>query len=107
MMFTYYKLKCMSDSLIALRIDKRKVTHPLLTFMWPQVRNILMEVYRDVQSPLEKRIAAYLILMKNPDRALVTEIVNSLEDLGEQQLNLFVISHLDNIRHSTEPQMQR
>uniref|UniRef100_A0A667YKX4 Apolipoprotein B n=1 Tax=Myripristis murdjan TaxID=586833 RepID=A0A667YKX4_9TELE len=99
--------RCAKRTDIPLSNQKAAIQAFRLMDITDEVRDILMEVYRDVQSPLEKRIAAYLILMKNPDRALVTEIVNSLEDLGEQQLNLFVISHLDNIRHSTELQMQR
>lgn len=66
-----------------------------------------MEVYQDAQSPVEKRVAAYLILMKNPDQALVRDIVNNLGNVRDEQLKSFVVSHLNNIRNSEEPQMRQ
>lgn len=66
-----------------------------------------MEVYQDAQSPVEKRIAAYLVLMKNSDQALVRDIVNNVENMGDEQLKNFVVSHLNNIRNSNEPQMHQ
>uniref|UniRef100_A0A672YEF9 Apolipoprotein Ba n=1 Tax=Sphaeramia orbicularis TaxID=375764 RepID=A0A672YEF9_9TELE len=54
----------------------------------------LMEVYRDTQNPVEKRIAAYLILMKHPDQDVVTNILNDLENESEDQFKNFVVSHL-------------
>lgn len=66
-----------------------------------------MEVYQDAQSPVEKRVAAYLILMKNPDQALVRDIVNNLGNVRDEELKSFVVSHLNNIRYSEEPQMRR
>uniref|UniRef100_A0A3P8S942 Vitellogenin domain-containing protein n=1 Tax=Amphiprion percula TaxID=161767 RepID=A0A3P8S942_AMPPE len=60
------------------------------------------EVYQDTQSPVEKRLAAYLILMKTPDYTLVRDVVNSLENERNEQLRSFVISHLNNIRNSDE-----
>uniref|UniRef100_A0A3Q1CD90 Vitellogenin domain-containing protein n=1 Tax=Amphiprion ocellaris TaxID=80972 RepID=A0A3Q1CD90_AMPOC len=72
-----------------------------------EIRNVLMEVYQDTQSPVEKRLAAYLILMKTPDYTLVRNVVNSLENERNEQLRSFVISHLNNIRNSDEPQILR
>lgn len=66
-----------------------------------------MEVYLDNESPTEKRVAAYLILMKNPDQVLMRDIVNSLENGRDEQLESFVVSHLKNIHNSNEPQMQK
>lgn len=75
------------------------------SFDQPQVRNVLMGVYQDARSPVEKRVAAYLILMKNTDQALLRDIVNNLEDVSDEQLKSFVVSHLNNIRNSDKPQM--
>lgn len=62
-----------------------------------------MEVFQDPQSPVEKRLAAYLVLMKNPDQALVRDIVNSLTNEREDQIMNFVVSHLKNL-HSSDDQ---
>lgn len=70
-----------------------------------QIRSSLMELYQDTQSPPEKRIAAYLVLMKKPDRALLRDLVSSLVKERDEQLRSFVVSHLHNILSSDDPQM--
>lgn len=62
-----------------------------------------MDVYQDPQSPVEKRLAAYLVLMKNPDQTLIRDIVNSLTNEREEQIRSFVVSHLKNL-HSSDDQ---
>uniref|UniRef100_UPI003AAA740B apolipoprotein B-100 n=1 Tax=Centroberyx gerrardi TaxID=166262 RepID=UPI003AAA740B len=99
--------RCAKRTDIPLSNQKAAIQAFRLMDISDEVRNILMEVYQDVQSPVEKRVAAYLILMKSPDQALVTELVNSLEDMEEKQLKNFVVSHLNNIRNSKEPQMHQ
>lgn len=74
---------------------------------WSQVRDVFVEVYRDDRSPIEKRVAAFLILMKSPDRATIRDIVSSLENTRDEQLRSFVVSYLNNIRNSDEPQIQQ
>ncbi|KAG7265390.1 hypothetical protein CRUP_011096, partial [Coryphaenoides rupestris] len=59
------------------------------------------------ESPVENRVAAYLILIKRADKALITQIINGLVDVEEPQLKNFVFSHLDNIRRSTDPKMRQ
>lgn len=86
-------------------ITNRYNQYGLVIWIWPQVRNIFMEVYEDAQSPVEKRVAAYLMLMKSPDHALVTNILNNLENVRDKQLKSFVVSHLKNIHKSGETQM--
>lgn len=66
-----------------------------------------MEVYQDDKNHVEKRLAAYLILMKNPDQALVRAILTTLENERDEQIKSFVLSHLNNILNSAEPQMDQ
>uniref|UniRef100_A0A3B4ALQ0 Vitellinogen open beta-sheet domain-containing protein n=1 Tax=Periophthalmus magnuspinnatus TaxID=409849 RepID=A0A3B4ALQ0_9GOBI len=42
-----------------------------------KVRSALLDIYQDAQSPVEKRVAAYRILIKNMDEATARTIVNS------------------------------
>lgn len=65
-----------------------------------------MEVYRDTQTPVEKRLAAFLILMKSPAPGTARDIIHSLENVRDEQLRSFVVSYLNNIRNSDEPQLQ-
>lgn len=64
-------------------------------------------MYLDTQNHVEKRIAAYLLLMKKPDRGLIKEILNTLNNLRNEELKSFVISHLNNIHKSDDPQMSK
>lgn len=67
---------------------------------------MLVELYLDNDSPTDKRVASYLILMKNPDQDLITDIVSNLETVRDEQLKSFVVSHINNI-YNSEPQMQK
>lgn len=66
-----------------------------------------MEVYQDTQCSIEKRVAAYLILMKTPDNVLIRDIVNNLENLEDEELQSFVVSHLNNSLNSNNPHFQQ
>uniref|UniRef100_A0A3Q1B7C0 Vitellogenin domain-containing protein n=1 Tax=Amphiprion ocellaris TaxID=80972 RepID=A0A3Q1B7C0_AMPOC len=98
-------LRCAQKTDIPLSNQKAAIRAFRLMDINDEIRNVLMEVYQDTQSPVEKRLAAYLILMKTPDYTLVRNVVNSLENERNEQLRSFVISHLNNIRNSDEPQM--
>ncbi|XP_077429976.1 apolipoprotein B-100-like [Vanacampus margaritifer] len=72
-----------------------------------EIKDFLQEVYQDPLGHVEIRIAAYLILMKNPDQAFVTDLVTNIEVMEDDQLKNFVFSHLKNIQNSKEPQMHK
>uniref|UniRef100_A0A3B4XVK3 Apolipoprotein B n=1 Tax=Seriola lalandi dorsalis TaxID=1841481 RepID=A0A3B4XVK3_SERLL len=99
-------LRCAQKTDIPLSNQKAAIQAFRLMDINDEVRNVLMEVYQDTQSSLEKRIAAYLILMKSPHQTLVQDIVNNLENVRNEQLKSFVISHLNNIRNFDKPQIQ-
>ncbi|XP_051252201.1 apolipoprotein B-100 [Dicentrarchus labrax] len=98
-------LRCAKKTDIPLSNQKAAIQAFRLMDINDEVREVLLEVYQDAQSPVEKRVAAYLILMKNTDQALVRDIVNNLDNMRDEQLKSFVVSHLKNIRNSDKPQM--
>lgn len=65
-----------------------------------------MQVFLDSASPLQKRIAAYLVLMKDPQPSELTQLAAALPSEQDQQTKSFVISHITNILSSTEPETQ-
>lgn len=69
--------------------------------------SVLLEVFQDAKSPVEKRIAAYLILMKNLARAPVGDILKSLQKTSDKQLKSFVVSHLMNMHKSDHETRQQ
>ena len=71
-----------------------------------QGREVLMQVLLDSASPLQKRVAAYLVLMKDPQPSELAQLAAALPDEPDQQAKSFVISHVTNILSSTEPETQ-
>ena len=80
-------------------------TKTKLSFL-SQGREILMQVLLDSPSPLQKRVAAYLVLMKDPQTSELAQLATALPIEENQQAKSFVISHLTNILASTEPETQ-
>lgn len=71
-----------------------------------QGREVLMQVLLDTASPLQKRIAAYLVLIKDPQPSELAGLAAALPTEPDQQAKSFVISHIANIMSSTEPETQ-
>ena len=65
-----------------------------------------MQVLLDSASPMQKRIAAYLVLMKDPQPSELAQLTNALPTEQDKQVMSFVISHITNILSSTEPKTQ-
>lgn len=60
-----------------------------------------MQVLLDKAAPVQKRIAAYLILMKDPQPAELAQLAAALPSEENLQVKSFVVSHLTNILSST------
>ena len=73
---------------------------------WSQGREVLMQVLLDSTSPMQKRIAAYLVLMKDPQPTELRQLADALLNEQDKQVKSFVISHITNILSSTEPETQ-
>jgi apolipoprotein B len=69
---------------------------------WLQVRGILLQSFVDGTSPVEKRLAAYLMLMRQPSSSDVNKIVQLLPWERNEQVKNFVASHIANILNSEE-----
>ncbi len=63
-----------------------------------------MQVLLDSASPMQKRIAAYLVLMKDPQATELAQLADAVPKEQDQQVKSFVISHITNILSSTEPE---
>lgn len=65
---------------------------------------MLIQVLLDRTAPVQKRIAAYLILMKDPEAAELAQLAAALASEKNLQVKSFVTSHLTNILSSTAPE---
>ncbi|XP_065112516.1 apolipoprotein B-100 isoform X1 [Paramisgurnus dabryanus] len=67
-------------------------------------REVLMDVVLDGSAAIQKRVAAYLILMKDPRSAELARLASALHTEGNLQAKSFIISHISNILSSTVPE---
>lgn len=65
-----------------------------------------MRVLMDSIAPVQKRVAAYLALMKDPRPAEFTALVDVVFRENNPQFRSFVESHLINIVSTTEPETE-
>nr|XP_013807509.1 PREDICTED: apolipoprotein B-100 [Apteryx mantelli mantelli] len=65
-------------------------------------RSALLKAFNEGDAPADKRLAAYLILMKNPSQSDLTKIVRVLTKEKNEQVKSFVASHIANILDSEE-----
>lgn len=60
----------------------------------------------DSSSPMQKRIAAYLVLMKDPKPTELARLASFLPQEPNQQVKSFVESHIANILSSKSPETE-
>ncbi|KAF7201026.1 apolipoprotein B-100 isoform X2 [Nothobranchius furzeri] len=94
-------LRCVQKTDILLSNQKEAIRALRRMELNDEIRTALIEVYQDPQSPVEKRLAAYLALMKNLDPTLIRDVLKDLKDEKEEIKN-FVVSHLKNLQNSED-----
>ncbi|XP_052442426.1 apolipoprotein B-100 isoform X2 [Carassius gibelio] len=67
-------------------------------------REVLMHAVLDRDASVQKRVAAYLILMKNPTPAELAQLAAAVHVEENHQAKSFIISHITNILSSTAPE---
>ncbi|KAI7799465.1 apolipoprotein Bb, tandem duplicate 1 [Triplophysa rosa] len=75
-----------------------------LTSVPEEGRKVFMQVLLDGAAPMQNRIAAYLILMKEPQPSELAQLIAALPNNGNVQVMSFVNSHLNNILSSKAPE---
>lgn len=73
---------------------------------WLQVREVLLEIFLSDASPGDKRLAAYLMLMRDPSQSDIKKVVQLLPREQNEQVKNFVASHIANILKSEELYVQ-
>lgn len=72
-----------------------------------QARNHLQRVCQYPKGAVQKRLAAYLILMKNPVDSDFDMVSKILKEEQNEQIKSFVSSHVYNIITSTDAEAQK
>nr|XP_061806662.1 apolipoprotein B-100-like [Nerophis lumbriciformis] len=99
-------LQCVNQPDASLAVQQAAIQVYRLTPISDEGREILTQVVLDSASPLQKRIAAYLVLMKDPLPSELVRLATALPTEGDTQFKSFVVSHLTNILSSTEPKTE-
>ena len=68
-----------------------------------QVQERLHDMLESINMNPEKRIQAYIALMRCPSENSIRRIVRNLDKEGSRQVGSFVWSHLKNINESSDP----
>ncbi|XP_076874065.1 apolipoprotein Bb, tandem duplicate 1 [Brachyhypopomus gauderio] len=69
-------------------------------------RSVLMKVLVDGKASVQKRVAAYLIIMKDPQPSELSQLAAALPIEDDLQTKNFIVSHLTNILSSTATETQ-
>ncbi|MBN3313712.1 APOB protein, partial [Atractosteus spatula] len=71
-----------------------------------EVRSILLQTLQDMSGSVQKRVAAYLMLMRNPSPSDLNKLTRMLVKEKNEQVRSFIASHITNILDSKEPSVQ-
>ncbi|XP_071018728.1 apolipoprotein B-100-like [Oncorhynchus clarkii lewisi] len=99
-------IQCVNEPATSLEVQQAAIQAFKQTPVPEEGREVLMQVLLNGASPLQKRVAAYLVLMKDPQPAELAQLAAALPIEEDQQAKSFVISHLTNILASTAAETQ-
>ncbi|KAM3931862.1 apolipoprotein B-100 [Leptodactylus fuscus] len=99
-------LRCVRSQAPSSDVQKAAIQALRKMAITDDTRNALVQVFQDGSSPVQKRLAAYLILMKNPSLSDLRKVLRTLHKDDNEQVKNFVASHIVNIRNSQAPEMQ-
>uniref|UniRef100_A0AAR2JHL4 Vitellogenin domain-containing protein n=1 Tax=Pygocentrus nattereri TaxID=42514 RepID=A0AAR2JHL4_PYGNA len=97
-------IKCINQPAASPKVQQAAIQVFRLTPVPEEVQSDLMQVLLNGNDPVQKRIAAYLILMKDPQPAELDQLAAALRNERNLQAKSFFISHITNILSSTAPE---
>lgn len=99
-------LKCMRQPATALSVQMSAIQAFRRMSVTPDVRSNIQRVALYSKGAVQKRLAAYLILMKKPEASDLEVVRKILTQDQNVQVKSFVASHVYNIIHSRDPEMK-
>ncbi|MGH0136677.1 UNVERIFIED_CONTAM: hypothetical protein FKN15_037528 [Acipenser sinensis] len=100
-------LKCVQQPSASLAVQQAAIQAFRQMTITDEVRSILLRVFQENSGKVQKRVAAYLMLMKKPSQSDLSKVIKALlKEKNESQVKSFVASHIANILESEEPSVQ-
>ncbi|XP_029281256.1 apolipoprotein B-100-like [Cottoperca gobio] len=100
-------LKCMRQPATTLSVQLAAIQAFRLMSPTDEVRSNLQRVSQYPKGAVQKRLAAYLILMRNPQDSDIEMVKKLLNQEQNMQIKSFVTSHIYNIITSTDSETQK
>ncbi|XP_069461985.1 apolipoprotein B-100 [Ambystoma mexicanum] len=99
-------LKCVRSQKTSISVQKAAIQAFRKMAITDEAQVAMVQVFQDANSPVEKRLAAYLMLMKNPAPSDLLRVTRALQRERSEQVKSFVASHIANILNSEAPEAQ-
>ncbi|XP_028635227.1 apolipoprotein B-100 [Grammomys surdaster] len=99
-------LNCVRSTKPSLLIQKAAIQALRKMELGDEARTILFDTFVNGIAPVEKRLAAYLLLMRGPSSSDINKIAQLLQWEQSEQVKSFVASHIANILNSEELYVQ-
>ncbi|XP_023367580.1 apolipoprotein B-100 [Otolemur garnettii] len=99
-------LKCIQSTKPSVLIQKAAIQALRKMELKEEEQEVLLQTFLDGTSPGDKRLAAYLMLMRTPSQLDINKITQLLPQEQDEQVKNFVASHIANILNSEELYIQ-
>ncbi|XP_063186625.1 apolipoprotein B-100 [Chroicocephalus ridibundus] len=93
---------CIRSEAASLSVQKAAIQAFRKMTITEEDRSALLKAFQEGEAPTDKRLAAYLILMKDPSPTDLAKILRVLTKEKNEQVKSFIASHIANILDSEE-----
>ncbi|NXV20991.1 APOB protein, partial [Cepphus grylle] len=93
---------CIRSEAASLSVQKAAIQAFRKMTITEEDRSALLKAFQEGDAPTDKRLAAYLILMKDPSPSDLAKILRVLTKEKNEQVKSFIASHIANILDSEE-----
>ncbi|XP_074847429.1 apolipoprotein B-100 [Carettochelys insculpta] len=93
---------CIKSEVSSLSVQKAAIQALRRMTITDEDRAVLLKAFQNADSPVDKRLAAYLMLMKDPSPSDLSKITRALLKDKSEQVRSFVATHIANILDSEE-----
>uniref|UniRef100_A0A8U7MDV8 Apolipoprotein B n=1 Tax=Corvus moneduloides TaxID=1196302 RepID=A0A8U7MDV8_CORMO len=93
---------CIRNEAASLSVQKAAIQAFRKMTIAEEDRSALLKAFQELDAPTDKRLASYLLVMKNPSPSDLAKILRVLTKEKNEQVKNFVASHIANILDSEE-----
>ncbi|XP_077167786.1 apolipoprotein B-100 [Paroedura picta] len=97
---------CMTSNDASPAVQKAAIQALRKMALTDEDQGTLVGVFQDTSNPDDKRLVAYLMLMRDPSQSDISKVIRALMKDKSEQVKSFVASHIANILDSEEPDTQ-